>query len=164
MKKEQLGKLIIASEDTMYHVAKTLLYNDADCADAIQETIVKAFTKIKTLKSDDYAKTWLIRILINECYAIMRKEKNIVSLEAYAMKEKHSDMGAMDVEQKVDLYNAIGHLSEKSRLAIVLYYIEGYSVKEIAKMFETSESAIKNRLARAREKMKGELTKEAAQI
>lgn len=39
MKKEQLGKLIITSEDTMYHVAKTLLYNDADCADAIQETI-----------------------------------------------------------------------------------------------------------------------------
>ena len=41
MKKEQLGQLIIASEDTLYHVAKTLLYNDADCADAIQEAIVK---------------------------------------------------------------------------------------------------------------------------
>ena len=44
MKKEQLGELIIASEDTMYHVAKTLLSSDADCADAIQEAIVKAFT------------------------------------------------------------------------------------------------------------------------
>lgn len=48
MNREQLGNLIIASEDTMYHVAKTLLRNDADCADAIQESIVKAFSKLHT--------------------------------------------------------------------------------------------------------------------
>ena len=60
----------------MYHIAKSLLYNDADCADAIQEAIVKAFVKLHTLKDDSYAKTWLIRIVMNECYAIMRKEKN----------------------------------------------------------------------------------------
>ena len=85
MKKEELGELIIASEDMMYHVAKTLLYCDADCADAIQETIVKAFSKLHTLKSDVYAKTWLTRILINECYTVMRKEKKVVSLEDYQM-------------------------------------------------------------------------------
>ena len=73
MKKEELGDLILASQETLYRVAKTLLYNDADCADAIQETIVKAFSKIHTLKKEQYAKTWLIKILINECYAIMRK-------------------------------------------------------------------------------------------
>ena len=50
MKKEQLGELIIASEETLYRVAKSLLYNDADCADAIQEAIVKAFSKLHTLK------------------------------------------------------------------------------------------------------------------
>ena len=47
MKKEQLGELIIASEETLYRVAKSLLYNDADCADAIQEAIVKAFSKVR---------------------------------------------------------------------------------------------------------------------
>ena len=41
MTKETLGQLIIDSEETMYHIAKSLLYNDADCADAIQEAIVK---------------------------------------------------------------------------------------------------------------------------
>ena len=55
MKREQLGQLILASEDSMYHVAKSLLYNDADCQDAIQETIAKAFDKIGTLKQDTYA-------------------------------------------------------------------------------------------------------------
>ena len=48
MKKEQLGQIIIRSEDMLYHVAKTLLYNDADCADAIQEAIVKAFANLHT--------------------------------------------------------------------------------------------------------------------
>ena len=88
MKKEELGELIVASEDAMYHVAKTLLYNDADCADAIQEAIVKAFSKLDTLKNDVYAKTWLMRILINECYGVMRREKRVVSLEEYHQEEK----------------------------------------------------------------------------
>ena len=74
MTKETLGQLIIDSEETMYHIAKSLLYNDADCADAIQEAIVKAFAKLHTLKDDSYAKTWLIRIVMNECYA--QREKN----------------------------------------------------------------------------------------
>ena len=77
MKREQLGQLILASEDSMYHVAKSLLYNDADCQDAIQEAIAKAFDKIGTLTQDTYAKTWLLRILINECYGIMRKEVSL---------------------------------------------------------------------------------------
>ena len=87
MTKETLGQLIIDSEETMYHIAKSLLYNDADCADAIQEAIVKAFAKLHTLKDDSYAKTWLIRIVMNECYAIMRKEKKIISLQDYQMND-----------------------------------------------------------------------------
>lgn len=152
MKKEQLGKLIIASEDTMYHVAKTLLYSDADCGDAIQEAIVKAFSNLHTLRQDSYAKTWLIRILINECYAIMRKEKRVVSLEEYSREET-----ASEPEDYSDLYEAIGHLSEEARLCVTLYYMEGYSVKEIAKLTDTTESAVKNRLSRARGKLRTEL-------
>ena len=71
----------------MYHVAKTLLRNDADCADAIQEAIVKAFSSIHTLRKDSFGKTWLVRILINECYAIMRQERKLVPMESYALEE-----------------------------------------------------------------------------
>ncbi len=151
MKKEQLGELIVASEDTLYRVAKTLLSSDADCADAIQEAIVKAFTNLHTLRQDSYAKTWLVRILINECYAFMRREKRIVSLEEYQYQET--------VEQKdySDLYEAVRQLPEKIRICVTLYYLEGYSVKETAKILRISESAVKNRLARARARMRGEL-------
>lgn len=151
MKKEQLGKLIIASEDTLYHVAKTLLHSDADCADAIQEAIVKAFTNLHTLRKDSYAKTWLVRIVINECYAIMRKQKNIVSLEEYQNQE------AVWKEDYSELYEAIRKLPEDTKICVTLYYLEGYSVKETAKILEVTESAVKNRLARARAKLRDEL-------
>lgn len=151
MKKEQLGKLIIASEDTLYHVAKTLLHSDADCADAIQEAIVKAFTNLHTLRKDSYAKTWLVRIVINECYAIMRKQKNIVSLEEYQNQE------AVWREDYSELYEAIRKLPENTKICVTLYYLEGYSVKETAKILEVTESAVKNRLARARAKLRDEL-------
>lgn len=152
MKKEQLGQIIITSEDMLYHVAKTLLYNDADCSDAIQEAIVKAFTNLHTLKRDSYAKTWLTRILINECYAIMRREKRIVSLEEY-----HCEETAAELDDYSDLYEALSQLQPEIRICVTLYYLEGYSVKETAQLLGITESAVKNRLARARAKLRSEL-------
>lgn len=159
MKKEQLGNLIIASQETMYHVAKTLLRNDDDCADAIQEAIVKAFSKLHTLRSDSYAKTWLIRILINECYSFMRKEKRLVSLEEYPLED-----AAQEREDYSDLYEAISRLPQEIRLSVILYYMEGYSIKEVAQLLDTTESAIKNRLMRARKRLRIELEPEVARV
>ena len=137
----------------MYRVAKTLLRSDADCADAIQEAIVKAFSSLHTLRKDSYAKTWLVRIVINECYAIMRKEKRVVSIEDYTPEEM-----AESAEDYSDLYEAVSRLPKEQRLSVALYYMEGYSVKEIAELMETSESAVKSRLARARARLKQDLT------
>lgn len=156
MKKEQLGQLILASEDTLYHVAKTLLPSDADCADAIQEAIVKAFTNLHNLRQDSYAKTWLIRILINECYTLMRKGKHLVPLEDYPCQE-----AVREPADYSDLYEAVKKLPPDIRICIVLYYLDGYSVKETAKILKISESAVKNRLARARTKMRRELEQAA---
>ena len=98
MTKEELGTLILNSERQLYSTAKTILIKDQDCADAIQETIVKAFSKIGTLKNDKYAKTWLTRILINECYTLLRKSSKLVSLEGM------SEMTEIEADQKTD-YN-----------------------------------------------------------
>ena len=123
MTKETLGQLIIDSEETMYHVAKSLLYNDADCADAIQEAIVKAFAKLHTLKDDSYAKTWLIRIVMNECYAIMRKEKKIISLQDYQMNEQETES-----KDYSDLYEAIFHLPEQVKAGCIIEKINGEEI------------------------------------
>ena len=151
MTKEELGQLILSSEQQLYATAKTILKNDQDCADAIQESIVKAFSKIHTLKKDRYAKTWLIRILINECYNIVRQD---------GMKNQ-LDEKLMDIinqqEEKRDyskLYSAVNELKEELRIPVVLYYMEDFSVREIAQILEISEGAVQKRLARARGKLK----------
>ena len=116
MTREQLGALILDSERQLYSTAKTILYSDQDCADAIQDTIVKAFSKIDTLKNDKYARTWLVRILINECYSILRKSSKLVSLEE--MNDKGESGGSMktcggadkEAEKRADyaeLYRAV---------------------------------------------------------
>ena len=99
-----------------------------------------------------------MRILINECYGVMRREKRVVSLEDYRQEEK-----AEERQDYSELYEAIYRLPEEMRLSVTLYYMEGYSVREIATMMEASESAVKNRLARARQKLRRELTECAAQ-
>lgn len=168
MTREQLGSLVLASEDTMYHVAKTLLYNDADCADAIQEAIVKAFSKIHTLKVDAYAKTWLIRILINECYTILRSNQRMEVWGTEEFEKSGRETGKMSIcangqgqgvfeERYSDLYEALRHLLEEMRIAVTLHYLEGYQIKEIASILGTTESTIKNRLLRARNRLKKDL-------
>ena len=72
MTKENLGRLILESERQMYLTAKTILRNDQDCGDAIQEAIVKAFQKIDTLRQDKYAKTWLMRICVTNNHITVR--------------------------------------------------------------------------------------------
>lgn len=136
----------------MYRVAKTLLRNDADCADAIQEAIVKAFSGLHTLRKDSYGKTWLVRIVINECYAIMRREKRLVSLEDISLQEQAAQQGDYS-----DLYEAVSRLPKEMRLTVTLYYMEGYRIKEIAALMKTTQSAVKNRLMRARARLKEEL-------
>ena len=88
MTKEQLGNLVLDSERQLYSTAKTILFSDYDCADAIQETIVKAFSNVGTLKNDNYARTWLIRILINECYSLVRKSSKFIPLENLADRQE----------------------------------------------------------------------------
>ena len=161
MTKEQLGMLILDSERQLYSTAKTILSNDQDCADAIQETIVKAFSKIGTLRSDKYAKTWLIRILINECYTVLRKSSKLISLDD--MNER-IEAEAEEKADYSDLYRAVSSLKEELRLPVILYYIEDFNVKEIAQILDVTEGAIRKRLSRARGKLRHELQEREALI
>lgn len=139
----------------MYVTAKSILKDDNDCADAIQNAIVKAFMKRHSLKNEAYARTWLIRIVINECYSILRSSRKIVSLEEC---KELNDTYEEDKKDYGELYAAIRHLKDDLRMVVVLYYIEEFSCREIAAILEISEGAVQKRLARARAKMKEELT------
>ncbi|MGI6010777.1 MAG: RNA polymerase sigma factor [Ruminococcus sp.] len=149
MDKETFAEKVLAAELTLYHVAKTILHNDTLCEDAVQEGILKAYEKLNTLKEEAYFKTWLTRIVINECYSQQRKAKATVPWEEWAENE-----AAEEKDDYSELYQAIRRLKPRFRIVVVLYYIEGYSVKEISDILRIPAGTVKSRLAKGRDMLK----------
>ena len=150
MTKQELGDLIIAFTDDFYRIAKAILKEDADCEDAMSSAIVKGFSKICTLKQKEYAKTWFSRILI------LRKRKREVAYEERVLTEEAAQLDYSD------LYQNLMQLDISYRLPLVMYYFDGFKIREIADILEMSESAVKMRLNRGKIQLRTMFEKEAA--
>ena len=153
-------ELIISLEQDLYKIARTRLSNNDDINEAVQETIIKAYSSIKKLREEKYFKTWIIRILINQCNDVYRKNKKneYVEYEESRIEEIGNDF----LKQKIndlDFLILIKDLNYDERIAITLFYLEGFSTKEIAKILRKSENTIKTRISRARKKLKDLLEK-----
>lgn len=151
MTREDFSERIIAMQDTLYRVSYGLLLNRQDCDDAVQECILKAWRSREKLRDSRYMQTWVIRILINECYAQMRSRRNIVSLDSVPRNEMPPDTSSEE------LYEAIAALPDKLRLPVILHYTEGYKEVEIAEMLKCPVGTVKTRLRKARELLRESL-------
>lgn len=151
MDKEEFTRAVLEYESTLYRVAKSMLGSEADCADAAQNALLRAWEKQHTLRDMAYFKTWLTRILINECRAMLRQRARFVPLEEEAAE------GEIAPERDSGLYEAVMGLNVKYRVPFVLYYIEGFRTREIASMLKLPEGTVKTRLRRAREILRTEL-------
>ena len=134
---------------SMYKTARGILKNDNDVSDAIQDTILTSFEKIHKLKNPQYFKTWLIRILINECNQILRHYKKVNTIEQVP-ETPRQDKSLAEFEFK----EMLGQVDEKYRVILVLYYEQGFKISEIAELLELNENTVKTRLARAREQIR----------
>lgn len=151
MDKEEFTRAVLEYESTLYRVAKSMLGSEADCADAAQNALLRAWEKQHTLRDTAYFKTWLTRILINECRAMLRQRARFVPLEEEAAE------GEIAPERDSGLYETVMGLDVKYRVPFVLYYIEGFRTREIASMLKLPEGTVKTRLRRAREILRTEL-------
>ena len=70
---QAFSDLIINMENELYKIARTRLNNEEDIKEAVQETIIKSYSSIRKLKNSKFFKTWIIKILINECNNIYKK-------------------------------------------------------------------------------------------
>lgn len=154
MNREKFTEEVLNAETSMYHIAKSILICESDCEDAVQEAILKAFTKLSSLREEKYFKTWLIRILINECYRKKRNQKKYVPFEEYVVQ-----LPAFTNDYSY-LYQAVMKLKEPIRIVIVLHYIEGYSVDEVGKILKIPAGTVKSRLYSGRTLLKEELKDE----
>lgn len=147
--------LITNMQSELYKIAKLRLKSDDDINEAVQETIIKAYSSIKKLKNNQYFKTWIIKILINECNSIYQKNKKN-QFEEYD--ENINIYENIDnINQKIselDFFILIENLKYEEKIAITLYYLEGLSTKEISKILKQPEATIKTRISRSKEKIK----------
>ncbi|MBD0381913.1 RNA polymerase sigma factor [Paenibacillus sedimenti] len=139
-------KLVKQLESSLYYMAKSILYKDEDVADALQETILKAYKALPSLREPKFFKTWMFRILINECNNIIaHRSGTVVYAELPPVASRSDDY------EKVDLREAVDRLDEPHRIAVILHYFEDLPLRQVAQVLEISESAVKMRLFRARE-------------
>lgn len=149
MDKTDFAARVVEQTDRMYRIAWTLLRNDEDCRDAMQEAALRAWEKRHTLREERYFATWLTRILINEAYAIQRRRKRFFPLE---------DAANLSAQPKdVTLSLALQRLPEKLRLPLVMHALEGMSYEEIGKVLRLPHSTIAGRIHRAKKELKKEL-------
>lgn len=143
---DAFSSLIYFYMKDLYRLAISILMNDEDAADAIQDTILGCWEKLHTLKQEKYFKTWLTRILINHCYDMRKKQQRMTTMEDY-------EEPVAEDQYNVELKEALRQLDEKYRIVMVLYYSEGYQTGEIAELLEIPRSTVQTRLQRGREKL-----------
>ena len=127
--------------------------DDAD--DLAQDALVKAYLSCAGYQDKGRFRSWLFKIAHNTFLNHRASMRTMASIEEARLVV--SNTSADSAFQHQDLYLALSTLPPKERSAITLFYLSGYSVKEIAAITETSEDAVKKQLSRGRDKLREEL-------
>ena len=153
--KDAFSQLILGMEKDLYKVAKMRLSCEDDINDAVQETIIQTYKHIKNVRKTEYFKTWMIKILINNCNKIYKKSSKYKKTD-YNDKTLVFPYSTQDerIIENLDFYILIKNLTYKERISLILFYLLEFTTKDISKILKEPESTIRNRISRARMKLK----------
>ncbi len=147
---EELTRIYRLYADTVYRVCYIILKNTSDAEDAVQNCFVKFMNENKEFYSDEHIKAWLIRTAKNDS----------INMQRHWFKAKRSD-GEKELsysdEYDSGLMKQIFSLNHKYSVPIYLFYYEGYTTIEIARILKINHSTLRSHLARGREKLKSVL-------
>ena len=153
MDRERFIAEIEVCSGMLYRVAWSILRNNADCEDALQDAALRAWEKRGRLRDERFFRTWITRILINACYDTQRKRRRRVPLD-----EIPEQTAAAAPDPALAL--ALEALPEKLRLPLVLCYSEGMSYEEAAAALRSPLSTLRGRIHRGKEQLRKELSAE----
>ncbi|HVS64270.1 MAG TPA: RNA polymerase sigma factor [Thermoanaerobaculia bacterium] len=166
----------------LFRIARSVLRDPAEAEDVMQDAYVRAFEKLEQFEGTARFSTWLTRIALYEALARKRKARRVVGLpdpdsepDAVAggaawtsfgdPPARHSqEEGAFHAELRAALEAALDALPESLRLAFLTRHVEGMSTAEAAECLGVSESALKVRLHRARERLRGDLERRMGEV
>lgn len=157
-------ELVYLFQDPVYNLCYRMLGEAGEAEDATQETFLRVYKNLHRYDTARPFKTWLLSIASNHCIDRLRKRRmQLVSLDdeptaaalALRSKDPTPEQAAVAGEFSAYVQGFLLQLEEHYRLAVIYRYWYQYSYAEIAEMMDTTESAIKSRLHRARKKLAG---------
>lgn len=160
---EAFHELINANKLKLYRTAFFYCKNEDDAIDLVSDAVYKAYMKINTLKNPEFFSTWITKILINSAKDFLKKQNRVVLLdEIEKLDELNFEQGQSqgNIEDNIDLHNAVDKLNGKYRDIIILRYFHDFSLGEIAKRLKRPVGTVKSYLNRAIGKLKSELREE----
>ncbi len=164
--KELYEQIMRKYNQKLYRIARSIVKNDADVEDILQETYLKAYESLAQFQNRSQFSTWIIRILINQANATLNKRKrfdNSISIEAISDRQEEdisfqtTEIHMSNNELKKILEEAIDKLPENLRCVYVMREVEGLSVAETSECLSISEENVKTRSHRAKALLKDEL-------
>jgi len=157
VKREDFIVLVKREQESLRRFLLALCLGNRDEAnDIAQETLVKAYLSSSGFSDDGKFAAWIFKIAYNTFLDHRKTVRTFVPID-----NLRTEMGNEKADSSYEyeeLYFALNTLSEKERTAILLYYIKGYSIKEISKIVDCKEDAVKKQLSRGREQLKQKLT------
>ena len=153
MDKQEFARRVTQMQGSLYRVAASYLRGESDRLDAVAEAIARAWENRGTLRDEALFSTWMTRILIRVCVDIQRRQKRMTPVDTLPETPTGEDSCAA-------LREAVDSLPQKLRTMVVLYYMEGYEVLEVARIMGTTKGAVCAGLSRAREKLRAMLGEE----
>lgn len=161
---DAFAELVYTFQDAVYNLCYRILYDRVEAEDAAQEAFLRAYLNLSRYDPGRSFKTWLLTIASNYSIDRLRRRRmQLVSIDdplpalSLSDDEPEPEDAVSSREQSRMLQTLLDTLAPEYRAAVVLRYWYDYSYSEIASMLETTESAIKSRLFRARQMLADKL-------
>lgn len=145
------GQLIHLYQDYLYRTAYIYMKNEDDALDVVQDCILTAYEAVGGLQKPEYFRTWLTRILINCALKALRNSSREMSMEELPEQAVGRDAS---IEERCDLYHAVGQLPEPYRTVVILKYYNDMKINEISKIMDIPEGSVKSYLFRAKKELR----------
>jgi len=155
---EAFACLVKAYQTAVYNLAYRMLGNAAEAEDAAQETFLKAYTRLKTYDSGRKFSSWLLSIASHHCIDRLRQRRFALSLDElppwrWLASSSRPEEVVIRSQERDEVRQLLDQLPPHYRAAVILHYWHDLSYQEIAEATETTESAVKSTLYRARRKL-----------
>jgi len=152
------SELFYAVEGRVYRLAMTILHNEQDAEDVVQDVFLRVFERIKHYKGDAAFQTWLTTIVVNICRDRLRRNKVRRALSLDWIRNRGSEFDVVaEVSKRAQrqrLWTAVNQLDDKHRLPVILHYHERLPCGEVAQILNIRVSVVYSRLNTARQRLR----------